>query len=66
MTNFIYAVIAVFVFFCSIALVEINEAHAEIDRLKEVKLMDCKFSKGAHAHTWKNACMIKNGVVEIL
>jgi hypothetical protein len=66
MTGSIYAIIAALVFFCLLGIVRINEANAELAELKRVKLMDCKFNKGAHAHVWKNACMIKDGYVEVI
>ena len=66
MLNFLYAVIAALVFFCLLGIVQINESNAELAELKQVKLMDCKFNKGAHSHTWKNACMIKDGYVQII
>jgi len=66
MTNILYAVITVLIFFCILSIVDINEKEAEIMELKEIKLMDCKFNKGMHAHTWKNACVVREGYVEII
>jgi len=66
MINMIYAVIAALVFFCLLGIVDLNQKAAEIAELKQVKLVDCKFNKGSHTHTWKNACVIHNGYVEVI
>jgi hypothetical protein len=66
MTNSIYAVIAALVFFSLLSIVDLNEKNAELAELKAVKLMDCKFNKGAHSHTWKNACVIYKDYVQVL
>jgi hypothetical protein len=66
MINMIYAVIAALVFFCLLGIVDLNQKTAEIAELKQIKLVDCKFNKGAHAHTWKNACVIREGYVEVI
>jgi hypothetical protein len=62
----IYAVIAALVFFCLLGIVDLNQKNAELAELKRIKLVDCKFNKGSHAHVWKNACMIKDGYVEVI
>jgi hypothetical protein len=54
------------VFFCLLSIVEANEKDAQIAELKQVKLVDCKFNKGAHSHTWKNACLIHKDYIEVL
>jgi hypothetical protein len=66
MNTFFYTIIAVLVFFCLLGLVDLNEKNAELAELKEVKLKDCKFNKGAHSHTWKNACLIHKDYVQVL
>jgi hypothetical protein len=66
MSNSIYAVIAALVFFSLLSIVDLNEKNAQIAELKEVKLVDCKFNKGAHSHTWKNACVIHKDYVQVL
>jgi hypothetical protein len=66
MINSIYAVIAALVFFSLLSIVDLNEKNAELAELKEVKLKDCKFNKGAHSHTWKNACLIHKDYIEVL
>ena len=66
MNIFIYTIIAVLVFFCLLGLVDLNEKNAQIAELKEVKLLDCKFNKGSHSHTWKNACVIHKDYVQVL
>lgn len=66
MNIFLYTIIAVLVFFCLQSLVDVNEKNAKIAELKQVKLVDCKFNKGSHAHTWKNACLIHKDYIEVL
>jgi hypothetical protein len=66
MNTFFYTVIAVLVFFCLQSLVEANEKDAQIAELKQVKLVDCKFNKGSHLHTWKNGCVIHKDYVQVL
>ena len=66
MINMIYAIIAALVFFCLLGIVDLKQKTAEIAELKQIKLVDCKFNKGSHAHTWKNACVIHNFYVEII
>jgi hypothetical protein len=66
MTNSIYAVIAALVFFSLLSIVDLNEKNAELAELKAVKLLDCKFNKGSHSHTWKNACVIHKDYVQVL
>jgi hypothetical protein len=62
----IYAVIAALVFFCLLGIVDLNQKTAEIAELKQIKLVDCKFNKGMHSHTWKNACVVREGYVEVI
>jgi hypothetical protein len=66
MINSIYAVIAALVFFSLLSIVDLNEKNAELAELKAVKLLDCKFNKGSHLHTWKNACVIHKDYVQVL
>jgi hypothetical protein len=66
MTNSIYATVAALVFFCLLALVQINETKTELLELKKKTIVDCKFNKGTFAHTWKNACVKHADYIEII